>query len=128
MRLKTVLKMVVLFAVTFNWILPAICQIENGADLRSSYERMFEDFVKKTESKARLSNSKSKNLRQTAHISSLKVNYLINQKNILINEMIQRNMPLKSYRIQHFLNDHFFSNYASKPKLDHRFVKVKSGI
>ncbi len=125
MRLKTVLKLVVLFTVTFNWNLPAICQLESGADLRSSYEAMFEDFLKKTESKARLSNSKSENLRQAAHLASLKVNYLTNQKNILINEMIQKNIPLKNYRVQHFLNEHFFSNYASKPKPDHRFVKAK---
>jgi hypothetical protein len=53
------------------------------------------------------------------------VNYLINQKDNLINEMVQKNIPLKDYRVQHFLNENFFSNYASKPKHNQRLVGVK---
>ena len=124
MRCKTVLKIVVLFAVTFNWTIPAICEMGSQTALRSSYEGMYEDLVKKTESKAKMSDSKSRNLRHAARISSLKANYLKNHKDILINEMIQRDIPLKSYRMQHFLSEQFYSDYASKPEEDKRIVKV----
>ncbi len=124
MQLKTGLRLVVLFAVTLCWIFPAAGQVERETDLRSSYEKMFEDFVKKTESKVKMSGSKSKNLRRTAHISSLKTEYLKNHKNALIAEMIQNNIPLKNYRISRFLNDRFFTDYASKPALNHQLVKI----
>jgi len=91
---------------------------------RSSYEGMYEDLVKKTESKAKMSGSKSENLRQAARISSLKANYLKNHKDTLINEMIRRDIPLKSYRMRHFLSEQFYSDYASKPEFDQRIVKV----
>jgi hypothetical protein len=124
MRCKTVLKIVILFAVTFSWTIPAICEMGSQTAIRSSYEGMYEDLVKKTESKAKMSDSKSENLRQAARISSLKANYLKNHKDTLINEMIRRDIPLKSYRMQHFLSERFYSDYASKPEFDQRIVKV----
>ena len=54
MRFKTVVRLVMLFALTFCWIFPAICQTENETNLKSSYESMFKDFVKKTESKTKV--------------------------------------------------------------------------
>jgi hypothetical protein len=124
MRCKTVLKIVILFAVTFSWTIPAICEMGSQTAIRSSYEGMYEDLVKKTESKAKMLDSKSENLRQAARISSLKANYLKNHKDTLINEMIRRDIPLKSYRMRHFLSEQFYSDYASKPEFDQRIVKV----
>jgi hypothetical protein len=124
MRIKTVLKLVVLFAVTFNWAIPAIGEMGNQNALRTSYEGMYEDVVKKTESKAKMSDSKSKNLRQAARIASLKANYFKNHKDTLVNEMIRRDIPLKSYRMRHFMSEQFYSDYASRPESDRRIVKV----
>jgi len=124
MRIKTVLKLVVLLAVIFNWAIPAIGEMGYQNALRSSYDGMYEDFVKKTESKAKLSDSKSKNLRQAARVASLKANYLKNHKDALINEMIRRDIPPKNYRMRQFVSEKFYSDYASIPASDRQVVKV----
>ena len=118
MGFRNGMRSVILFAVMFVWISPAVCQMNDESKLRSSYAGMFENCIKKFESKAKMSGSKSDNIRQAAYISSLKVKYFKKHKNLLIDEMMRSNLPLKAYRVQYFLNDRFFAYLASKPGLE----------
>ena len=114
MLFRIIMRLMVFMAMVFIWLPPVLCQLENDSNLRSSYESMFEKCMEKFESKAKLSNSKSKNIRQDAYISSMKCKYLRNRKDFLIDEMIRLKLPQKEYRIHYFLNNSFYMYYESQ--------------
>ena len=124
MGFRNGMRSVILFAVMFVWISPAVCQMNDESKLRSSYASIFENCVKQSESKAKMSRSKSDNIRQAAYISSLKVKFFKKNKDLLIDEMIRSNLPTKSYRVQYFLNDCFFTYLASRPGLEHGLLEA----
>lgn len=122
MKLGSIMGAAVLLTVMFIWISPAICEMQNNSNQNPSYESMFENCLMRCKSKAELSGSRSKNIRQAAYMASLKADFLRGQKIILIDEMIRSNMELKSYKIHYFLNDRFFAHMAWNPELKNRFA------
>jgi hypothetical protein len=74
---------VVLMIVFF--MLVAICSAIGETDIKSVKRTLFayliDDYVKKCQSKSKLSNSRSKNIRKAAALAALKVEYLNANKN-----------------------------------------------
>ena len=74
---------------------------------------MIDNCIKKCKSKAAMSDSRSKNIRKAAAVASIKMKYLSTHRENLIQQMIAKEMQIKSYKIQYFLNTQFYIYYAA---------------
>jgi hypothetical protein len=92
---------------------------------RNLFAYLIDDCIYKCKAKIKLSESRSKNLRETAALSALKAQYLSANKKKLIDQMLETDLPLKKYKVHHFLNEDFFSYYASKPSLHEKVIEAK---
>jgi hypothetical protein len=121
----------VVFAVLMivSFMLVTISSAIGETDIKSVKSTLFayliDDYVKKCQSKCKLSNSRSKNLRKTAALSALKADYLTANKNKLIDEMLEAELLIKKYKVYHFLNARFFNYYASKSNLRQKVIEAK---
>jgi hypothetical protein len=97
----------------------------NESELRLIYANMLEDCIRKCESKVKMSYSNSSHLRKAAHLALLKVSYFTDHKETLIEEMVQSKLPTKPYKVQFFLNQRFYSYYASRPGLKHGHIEAR---
>ena len=125
MESRTVLRSLVITVVMFLWLTPAICQLGNESELRLIYAKMVEDCIRKCESKAKMSNSNSNNLRKAARLASLKAKYFSDYKGSLIEEMVHSELPTKPYRVHYFLNQRFFRYDASRPAFKHGQIEAR---
>ena len=125
MESRTVLRSLVITVIMFLWLTPAICQMGGESELRSIYAKMLEDCIRKCESKAKMANSYSHNLREAAQLALLKAKYFSDYKESLIEEMVHNELPTKPYRVHYFLNQRFFTYYASSPGFKHGQIEAR---
>ena len=85
---------------------------------------MIDNCIKKCKSKAAMSDSKSKNIRKAAALASIKMKYLKTYRENLIQQMIAKEIQLKSYKIQYFLNTQFYIYYAANQNQDQEVLDV----
>ena len=63
--------------------------------------------ISKCQSKSIMLTSKSENLREYALLQSQKAAFYANEKDRLIKEMMEREIELKDYQVQYYLNTRF---------------------
>jgi hypothetical protein len=78
---------------------------------------LIDDYIQRCQSKCKLSDSRSKNLRKAAALNELKVEYLKANKNELIGQMLETQQSIKKYKVHYYLNASFFNSYKSKSNL-----------
>jgi len=122
-RVVFVILMIVFF------ILSTICLAMGETDIKSVKRTLFvyliDDYIQKCQSKCKLSDSRSKNIRKAAALSALKVEYLNANKNKLIGQMLETGLSMKKYKVHYFLNARFFNYYASKSNLQQKVIEAK---
>jgi hypothetical protein len=79
-------------------------------DRKSFYQTCLQDILLKCKNKCCLKKSRSKNLRACAELAEHKANFIMQQQDKLIADMLKANYPLKTYKIKYFVNQQFFAN------------------
>ena len=99
------------------------------ADIKSVKRMLFvyliDDYIQKYQSRGKLSDSRSKNIREAAALATLKVEYLNANKNKLISQMLETDLAMKKYKVHYFLNAKFFKYYASESNLQQKVIEAK---
>ena len=67
--------------------------------------------IAKCQSKTILKTSRSENLQLTAEIAADQVRFLSLNKDTLVNEMMEKGIGPKPYKIEHYLNSRFYEVY-----------------
>jgi len=97
----------------FLGALPAICEEidkNNQLKIKIFYENFINEKISKCYSKAQLKESKSAHLQNYAAMEIKKATFLSENKEMLIKEMVKRDMGVKQYKIEYFLNRQFYGN------------------
>ena len=81
---------------------------------------LIDNYIQKCQSKCKLSDSRSKNIRKAAALAALKVEYLEANKNELIGQMLETEQLIKKYKVHYYLNARFFNYYKSKSNLQQK--------
>jgi hypothetical protein len=98
---------------------------KNIALKRDQFAHLIKDSMHKCQSKIKFRESRSKNLRRASAMAALKARYLLANKHKLIDQMLAADLPIKKYKVHHFLNAEFFSYYASNPNLHEAVIEAK---
>ena len=94
----------------FLGALPAICEEidkNNQLKIKIFYENFINEKISKCYSKAQLKESKSVHLQSCAAVNIKKANFLSKNKEMLIKEMLKKDIGAKQYKIEYFLNKKF---------------------
>ena len=95
----------------FLGALSAICaDIDKNTQLNKYYENIVNEKISKCNSKAQFKESKSVHLQNCAAMEIKKATYLSENKEMLIKEMVKREIGVKQYKIEYFLNKKFYEN------------------
>ena len=100
----------VMVAILMGAIL-ANAQGAKNEQLKKYYKVYISKSISKNQSKAGLQASKSANLRSCGVLSKQKAVFLTNNQNMLVNEMIKRQIGTKPYKIEYYLNKRFHQIY-----------------
>jgi hypothetical protein len=87
--------------------LPVTGQTEENVKLKNYYNEYILKCVDKNQSKTVLLNSRSENLRNYGSICKQKTVFLTNNQNVLVDEMIRKEIGTKPYKIDYYLNKRF---------------------
>jgi len=88
----------------------AIAGSENGdVALRAQYAEHIDKIIMNCEHKAGLRNSNSQNLRDSASIYMMKADFITKNRNLLIEDMLNRDIQAKPFKVQYFLNQRFYA-------------------
>ena len=99
------------------WAVPVMSQQSSYDKLKAFYEASIDKRISKCESKTALLNSKFGNVRSAAETALLKVAFLNNYREILVQDMLSSNIGIKSYKIDYYLNQRFFATIRSEKEL-----------
>lgn len=83
---------------------PSFGQSGTDTEMVKFYETCIQNQISKHQAKAALKVSRSENLRSCAVVSSKKEVFLVNHKDMLIQEMLKNEMDLKTYKVEQYLN------------------------
>ena len=111
MRGKTLAIMTMVVVITLTGALSALGQSGENEQMKKFYKDYIAKCISKNESKAGLEASKSANLRSCGILSKQKVVFLTNNQNMLVNEMIKKQIGTKPYKIEYYLNKRFHQIY-----------------
>ena len=75
------------------------------------YETCIVKKIAKCQSKTILETSRSENLQLAAEIAADQVRFLSLNKDTLVNEMMEKGIGPKPYKIEHYLNSRFYEVY-----------------
>jgi hypothetical protein len=98
----------------------ATAETDIGSVKRMLVAYLIDNYIQRCQSKCKLSDSRSKNLRKAAALAELKVEYLKANKNELIGQMLETEQSIKKYKVHYYLNARFFNYYESKSNLQHK--------
>jgi len=99
---------VIVFGLFFILALSSQCLSSSEMDMAEIYKNKIEEQIASCLAKVRFFESKSNNLHQYCLLELRKAAFLSNFRDILLMEMIEEQIPVKDYKIQHFLNSHFY--------------------
>jgi hypothetical protein len=111
MRGKKFVIATIIMVFIFMGALSATGKGGQNEQLKEYYKDYIAKCISKNQSKAGLQASKSANLRSCGVLSQKKVIFLTNNQNMLVNEMIEKQVGKKPYKIEHYLNERFFQAY-----------------
>ena len=89
---------------------PALSGDNNEADVRAKLEVLVDEYVNKCNAKSELLGSRSENIRKSATISCMKASYTHHNKEALIQELLDKNIEPKAYKVRLFLSVKFNEN------------------
>lgn len=122
------IRVVFLILVTVCFMLSMVCSAIGETDIkpvkRDMFDNLIDDYIQKCQSKSKLSDSRSKNIRKEAALAALKVEYLNANKYKLIGQMLETELSMKKYKVHYFLNARFFNYYASKSNLQQKVIEA----
>ena len=122
------IRVVFLILVTVCFMLSMVCSAIGETDIkpvkRDMFDNLIDDYIQKCQSKSKLSDSRSKNIRKEAASAALKVEYLNANKYKLIGQMLETELSMKKYKVHYFLNARFFNYYASKSNLQQKVIEA----
>ena len=88
----------------------AIAGSDNGdVALRAQYAGHIDKIMTNCEQKAGLRSSDSQNLRDSASIYTMKADFIKRNRDLLIEDMMNKDIQAKPYKVQYFLNQRFFA-------------------
>jgi len=84
---------------------------KSNEKLQKFYETCIAKKIAKCQSKTMLKISRSENLQLTAEIAANQARFLSLNKDTLVNEMMEKNIGQKPYKIEYYLNSRFYEAY-----------------
>ena len=108
MKIKILSVIFMMIFAAFLGNLSAISEDGQNTQMIKYYENMINETISKCHSKAHLKESKSVHLQSCAAVKLKKANFLSKNKEMLIKEMVKRNIGEKQYKIEYFLNKQFY--------------------
>jgi hypothetical protein len=115
MKIKILSVIFMMIFASFLGNLSAISENGQNTQIIKYYENMINETISKCHSKAQLKESKSVHLQSCASVKLKKANFLSKSKEMLIKEMVKKDIDAKQYKIEYFLNKKFYeySNIAN---------------
>ena len=86
-------------------------QSQSDEHLKKFYETCIAKKIAKCQSKTILKTSRSENLQVTAETAAEQAHFLTLNKATLVNEMMEKNIGQKQYKIELYLNSRFYELY-----------------
>lgn len=87
--------------------LPALAETTNQTEVRAKLEALVDEYINSCDAKSELLSSRSENIRNSARRSCMKASYCRNNREELIQEMLDRKIDPKSYKVRLFLSERF---------------------
>jgi len=111
--MRTKALMVIFVSIFMIMIGPFQISAESQSDehLKKIYETCIAKKITRCQSKTMLKTSRSENLQLTAEIAANQARFLSLNKDMLVNEMIEKGIGQKPYQIEHYLNSSFYETY-----------------
>jgi hypothetical protein len=106
--------LMVIFMSSFMIMIGAIqisAESQSDEHLKKIYETCIAKKIEKCQSKTMLKTSRSENLQLTAEIAANQARFLSLNKDTLVNEMMEKDIGQKLYKIEHYLNSRFYEVY-----------------
>ena len=119
MRVPKIIFFLVISLLVLLWASQAMSQQMSNTKLAEFYGAFIDECIMRCESKGSMRNSKLGNLRQEAAKHCLKADFLRRHKAQLIEELIDRDIGTKHYKISHYLNNRFFNELKLAMKIQH---------
>lgn len=85
-------------------------QTQQVGSKKKLYESYLSEKIANYHSKTNMKNSRSKNLQVDAETAEQKATFLTLNRNILVEEMIERDVDPKHYQIDFYLNKRFYES------------------
>jgi hypothetical protein len=109
MQTKISIVFLLVWVITFIGFFPSTCISSDKKKLAKFYEDCISCEIAKCEAKTALCKSRSAKLRCCAAKKLKKMEFLKNNKDMLIEEMIKNDIGVKPYKIEYFLNKKFYA-------------------
>lgn len=87
----------------------AVCEETNAGQVVNVYEQLLDQYVANCDAKLEMKASNLENVRRAAAVAMLKGAFVKTYRNELISSMIEDEVEPKSYKVQLYLNDRFYS-------------------
>ena len=107
MKGKALVVITMAVVVTLTGAMSSTGQTEESEQLKKYYKAFIIKCISKNQSKAGLQTSKSENLRSCGKIYKQKAVFLTNNQNVLVDEMIRKEIGTKPYKVDYYLNKRF---------------------
>ena len=92
------------FLLECGWVVQHI----DGETVDDTFSRIYgtfvDNYIEKCEAKAELLDSGDDKMRQSAMRAKVKAGFMRSNRTLLINHLIEKNAPFKTYRIEYHLN------------------------
>lgn len=113
MKFKKLLLLLGIILLMLIWVSPITAQDSIGDKHISLYRMIVNERILKCEIKATRYNSNSKNIRKEAALAKLQAKYLKNNKEKLVQNMIDNDIGTKPHQVNYYLIKNFFANLRS---------------
>lgn len=113
MKLKKLVLLLGIILLMLIWVSPITAQDSIGGKHISLYRMIVNERILKCEIKATRYNSNSKNIRKEAALAKLQAQYLKNNKEKLVQNMIDNDIGTKPHQVNYYLIKNFFAKLRS---------------
>jgi hypothetical protein len=113
MKLKKLVILLGTILLMLIWVSPITAQDSKGGKHISLYRMIVNERILKCEIKATMYNSNSKNIRKEAALAKVQAKYLKNNKEKLVQNMIDNDIGTKPHQVNYYLIKNFFANLRS---------------
>ncbi len=113
MKLKKLLILLGITLLMLIWVSPITAQDSKGDKHISLYRMIVNERILKCEIKSTMYNSNSKNIRKEAALAKQQAKYLKNNKEKLVQNMMDNDIGTKPHQVHYYLIKNFFANLRS---------------